>query len=600
MASVIRVLDQAVANRIAAGEVIERPASIVKELVENSIDAGARNLVVQLEDGGKRLIRVTDDGRGMSPEDLAICVLPHATSKIADVDDLFRISSFGFRGEALPSIGSIAELTILSREPGSELASRIRCSGGTIEGPVAAGGPTGTSVTVRDLFFNVPARRKFLKEARSELAQIVETLTRLFLPHPELGLKLEHEQKKGMDIREDSSRLARIRSLFGEELASRLLSADRTIGTLRIEAYFGPASLTKRTSEYQYVFLNGRFIRDKAASFAIKDGYAGQIMPKDHPVAFVFLTMPPDQFDVNVHPTKTEVRFRERDLLVVGIREMLRNGLARENGSRPIADQATRVAESPRRESRDTRGDVYAEMERELFGRVGDPPPPTAAEIARAREPESTTTRRTAHRCHSLVGSVMPEPTSHSALQIHRSYLLRESPQGLEILDQHALHERKLFDEWLARIDSATLEVQGLLHPEPVDLAPAEVALLSDRQLELERLGVTFTTLGPRTVLLQSLPRLLAKVTPSEVIEDLVVRLKEGAALGSDSLVREVAADLACRAAVKFGQVLPAAEIAALMAWRERNPGAKNCPHGRPVALHLDLRDLEQLFDRKK
>ncbi|MAG59057.1 MAG: DNA mismatch repair protein MutL, partial [Planctomycetes bacterium] len=327
MASLIKVLSEAVANRIAAGEVVERPASVVKELIENALDAGARRLEIDLEEGGVRLVRVQDDGLGMGSDDLERCILSHATSKIGDVGDLFRIASFGFRGEALPSIASVSETMILSRRPEDDIGARLLCKGGETEGPIPAGGPVGTTVEVRHLFFNVPARRKFMKRERTELSHCLETVTRLLLPEPDVAVRVNHNRKKVLEIGPDADLRGRVRTFFGKKIAAALLHVRGGGGDLRLEALVGPPSLVRTTSRQQYLFLNGRFIKDRSLVFAAKDAYRGLIMPKDHPVLFLLIDIDPAAVDVNVHPTKTEVRFRDKDRVFALVRAAIRTEL---------------------------------------------------------------------------------------------------------------------------------------------------------------------------------------------------------------------------------------------------------------------------------
>lgn len=614
--SLIRVLPEEIANRIAAGEVVERPASIVKELVENALDAGARRLDLELEEGGVRLVRVRDDGHGMGPEDLALCVQSHATSKISSVDDLFQVASFGFRGEALPSIGSVSEMTITSRRKGEDVGSQVLCRGGDFEGPTPAGGPVGTTVEVRNLFFNVPARRKFLKAERTELSHALEAVTRLLLPEPDVEIRVAHNGKRVLEVGANTDLRGRIGALFGRRLAEPLLECEGVDGDLRLEALIGPPSLVRGNSRHQYLFLNGRFIKDRSLGFAIKESFRGLIMPKDHPVAFVFIEMDPALVDVNVHPTKTEVRFRDKDRVFGLVRRSLRGRLMAEEGDRPLkmqgaasAGAGTRPAGTP------SRAEMLADFERELFSDApaGDvAAPPSSMEPARTVSFTTDTTpdagvRGDANPCKGH-GAARPVPMAEADagasgrfIQVHRSYIIVESAEGLRIVDQHALHERRLFEDLLRRFESAEGEDQRLLVPEVVDLGAADQALLLDKIDDVRALGIDVQPFGGTSICVQAVPLALSRMSPEDLVHDLVATLREeGARLDRRELCYEVAAGLACRAAVKFNDPLPEDEIAALLKWSAENPDSRNCPHGRPVAVSISLRDLENQFQRKK
>ena len=603
MASLIRVLPEEIANRIAAGEVIERPAAVLKELVENAFDADATHLEIDLEAGGTRLVRVRDDGHGMSTDDLALCVQSHATSKIASIDDLFRVASFGFRGEALPSIASVSETTILSRRAEDEVGARLQCRGGEIEGPVPAGGPVGTTVEVRNLFFNVPARRKFLKAERTELSQALEVVTRLLLPEPDVGVRVSHNGKRVLEIAPDRDLRGRVGALFGRRLVEPLLETEVGDGDISMLALIGPPSLVRTNTRQQYLFLNGRYIKDRSLSFAIKDAYRGLIMPKEHPVTFLFIQVNPGDVDVNVHPTKTEVRFRDKDRVFGLVRRGVRARLLEDGADRPLK-MGSQQAGAPA-----TRATMLADLERELFSdsptgspaREADGPSVTFVPTAVPDDQVSTNPCKGHARARPVPLTEADAGMSGRFIQIHRSYIVVESSEGLRIVDQHALHERRLYEELLRRFESAEGEDQRLLVPEVVDLGAADQALLLDKSDDLKALGIEVEPFGGTSVCVQSVPLALSRLSPEDLVLGLVATLQEeGAKLDRRELCSEVAAGLACRAAVKFNDSLPDDEIAALLAWSARNPDARNCPHGRPVAVSVDLRELENQFQRKK
>ena len=603
----IRVLPPDVANKIAAGEVIERPASVVKELVENALDAGAKRLRVEAEEGGKRLIRVIDDGAGMSPEDLGLAFLPHATSKIASAEDLFQVASYGFRGEALPSIGSVARCRVVTRRPEDALGAEIACEGGALSTPAAAGAAVGTAFEVRDLFFNTPVRRKFLKGDSAEVASIAESLTRLVMPHEELGLAFHHNGREVMRCDPAPSFEARLREIFGREVKGSLIPLGIEHAGLRVDGFVSkPEAATARASR-QYAFLNGRFIRDKSITAAVAKAFEGYLMPRRFPMFFLRLALDPALVDVNVHPTKIEVRFRDREAVFVAVFRACRTALDGFHGAPPLrsvgavdssagsvsAVKEERSAEAllPGFQTRDgaavpaTRFAELRRIERSLY--------PTG--VPEGRE---TVARSTAGSC---ARPAEPEAVHLGAparfLQIHRSYILVESADGLSIIDQHALHERLLFD----RLTDASrpADSQPLLVPCVLDLAPAERECLRGLSDELKEIGLVVADFGRMSLAIHEVPVDLAHADPERLARAALKLEDEKAATGFSDIRRALRAGLACKAAVKFNDRLPDEEIRALLAWHAANPTSAACPHGRPVRLHMSLADLEQRFLRK-
>jgi DNA mismatch repair protein MutL len=654
---VIRVLPVEVANRIAAGEVVDRPAGVVKELVENALDAGARDIRVDLEDGGVKLVRVADDGVGMSAEDLARAVLPHATSKIADVDDLFRVATYGFRGEALPSIGAVARLEITTRAAGAALGSRLIVDGG-VAGPVEpCGAAYGTVVEVRNLFQHVPARRAFLKQERAEATQAAETLVRLARPDPEWSLRYTHQGRVSFEAPAVRDRRSRLAALFGDEFAARLLEAEGERGGARLHALFGPPDLVRPTASRQYVFLNRRWIRDRRLSHAIQEAYRGLVMPKDYPAAFLFLEVDPAAVDVNVHPTKAEVRFRDPDPLHALVVRTLRTCLDAAPGGRPL-----RLGPSEATLSGDAASAFggYAASKSDgaaLLARdAANAPLGGRADVAQAEAPTGVPSgapgavRGVAPSAERFVGgggggvevggglatgrvpptgppgedvvvapglfdrveprkdrlggaerSLYPDgvPREPRFLQVHRSYVVVECDEGVRIVDQHALHERKLFDELRARMAAGEAEDQLLLVPATFYPGPAERSRLLDHADDFARLGLRLEAFGPKGVALRSVPAVLKRARPEELCATALELVREGVGR-RDALLDDAVATFACKAAVKFHDALPPEEIRALLAYEEAHPEARNCPHGRNTALVLSLRDLENRFQRKK
>lgn len=644
----IKVLPQHVADQIAAGEVIERPASVVKELVENSIDAGASAIRVDIEDGGKRLIRVIDDGCGMDEDDLRLAFVPHATSKIAGVDDLFRVASFGFRGEALASIGAVARSRIVSRRHDRPLGAQISCEGGELSPVLAAGASVGTLVEARDLFFNVPVRLKFTKAAAAETAAVSEQLTRLALPHPEIDFSLYHGDREVFKTSRARDFEARIVDLFGRDVKGKLLSVSGGSDSPIIEGFVGTPEAARPSAAMQYVFLNGRFIRDKSIAQAVIRGFEGFLMPRRHPLYFLRISINPADVDVNVHPTKIEVRFKDKNSVFGAVFVAVRRALESAHGgsvvlpSRLRTDEAAGLPfETPAVDGSPGRSSIERVAEDDstnssppaavapsqpVSRRVEVAPDPAEGRstvtssdnpCARKEPPGWRDTAESLYRGHSMpVRPPTPEPkkkngqcaavarpavirpgTPERFIQMHDSFLIVEEYDGIGIYDQHALHERMLFEGLMARTrDSAR---QPLLVPFVIDASPTEREKLRAAIADLEELGVVVAEFGRSSLALQEVPLDLAKASPERLINAVLDLEEERLATGFEDIRRAMAAGMACRAAVKFNDRLPDDDIRALLSWFRRHPHAAACPHGRPVRLKSSLDELEQRFLRK-
>ena len=642
----IRQLSPALVNRIAAGEVIERPAAVVKELVENAIDAGATQVVVEVEDGGRALVRVIDDGCGIPPDELALAFASHATSKLACDDDLFRIATMGFRGEALASIGSVSHARILTRTRDSEAAYEVGNRGGAISDPQAAAGNVGTTVEVRNLFFNTPARRKFIKGTATEFGHISEALLRLALPHPRIGFKLLHNGRSSLDLPATECDEERWLAAWPEEFREQRLPLEVRDAELRLRGLVGLPELARPTAKYQYLYLNGRAIRDRFIQHALREAYRGLTEPGRHPAAVLLLDVPPGDVDVNVHPTKAEVRFRDSgrihglvqaavrekllgsDLtpaavpaLAVGVEDAEQN--LREKLAaffRQIPAVAQPVMEFPQAPSNppapfppfpsagEGRGvggaPIVAPRNFEPIRRELPPHPDSlpqgenefvgSASADRLPAPE-TSNRSAKADPTSLAGGTPPL----QAIQLHNSYLVAQSDDGLVIIDQHALHERIMYEELFARVSRGALESQRLLIPMTLPVSSSQMALLEHVQPLLARLGVEVSGFGPGTVAIHSFPSFLERIDPVEFVRELLERgEQELLDLHEEELLHGVLDMMACKAAVKAGDPLSPGEIEALLARRELVERSSNCPHGRPTTLRLTLRDLEKQFKR--
>jgi DNA mismatch repair protein MutL len=622
---VIRVLPQSLISRIAAGECIERPASVVKELVENALDAGASQIDVTLADGGRELIAVTDDGGGMDPDDLVLAVTQHATSKIREDDDLFNIQTMGFRGEALASIASIARVRIISRRPGADVGCELVAEGGEIRPPRPISARTGTTIEVRDLFYATPARRKFLKTNQTEVGHVTEQIARIALAHPGVGFTLSHGGRPMHNLPATADRRQRIGDFYGEDLARVLIPVQRAGTGLTVDGLVAPPAESRGSGKWEYVFLNGRYIRDRFVSHAVKEAYRSLIDPHRFPVAFLFLTVTPTDVDVNVHPTKIEVRWRDSNYVHGQVLAALREKF--------LSSRFDHRLQAPGEE------EVYRERVRtamvEFFtgpGRSAGPASPTTSRTSPANAPGPAPNAGGAPSVPAFTaaeppgaapqtspGMPVPDAVSDSlrppaipaapivraaatrALQIHRSYLVVETADGLMIIDQHALHERILYEELRKRIAERALESQRLLLAEVVRVAPDRLEAVEEHADLLARLGIELTVAGPQSVALQAFPTLLqSRVEQAAFVRDLLDILAEhGRRPGVETLIHDILDMMACKAAVKAGDPLAPDEITALVERREIAERSSHCPHGRPTTLRLTLRDLERQFHRR-
>lgn len=629
----IQKLSQSLVNRIAAGEVIERPASVVKELVENSIDAGARRIVVEIRDGGRELIRVTDDGCGIPANELPLAFAPHATSKLATDEDLFRIGTLGFRGEALASIGSVSHARILSRPPEEPFAHEITNHGGVIGTPQSAAGNPGTTIEIRNLFFNVPARRKFLKGQATEFGHISEAVLRIALAHPVTGFELIHDGRLVLNL-SPTSEMERWKAAWPGEFADQLLAIDAEDAEIRLRGIVGLPALARPTAKYQQLFLNGRSIRDKFIQHALREAYRGLTEPGRYPAAVLLLEMPPGDVDVNVHPAKTEVRFRDSQrihgLVLASIRERLLGSdlspQAEPAADRPGADREAlreRLAAFFRDSSgfktgpadasdgsqsgfpageaggfRDSRSDRTGFRPGSLSKRLEGPAGPAFNPEPSPRAPNRAPLAQTELDNAGYLPGSAAAPVSR-AIQLHNTYLVAESEDGLLIIDQHALHERIMFEELLARVRRGPLESQRLLIPVMVDVSEVQVTLLPGLESLLSRLGVELAQIGPRSVAVHAFPSFLERLDPGEFVRDLLEQAEQDQpGLNDEQLLHEVLDMMACKSAVRAGDALSAEQVAALLDRKDMIERSSNCPHGRPTMLRLTLRDLEKQFKR--
>ena len=631
----IKKLPTALVNKIAAGEVIERPASVVKELTENAIDAQADRIDVALEDGGARLIRVTDNGRGIAREDLPLAVAPHATSKIYTTDDLFHIQSLGFRGEALASIASISHLRIVSRPPeqieGHELTTNQSETDDADLKLAPCAAPPGTTVEIRNLFFNVPARRKFLRRPQTECSHVTEQIARLTLAHPEIAFTLTHNGRSLRNLPTTTDRRERIADFYGAELAHCLLEIKRNERGLTIEAFIAPPAQSRASSKWQYLFLNGRYIADRRIGYAIREAFRGLVEHDRYPVAFVFLQADPAEFDVNVHPTKIEVRWRDAGLVQSQVLAVLRETLlscdltpslrpptrsgdpaAQHQARQTLADYLKRVDPTQPRLQFQPPPFPTDRLRHSIANTLPaqsqhQPEPPSPPDITPSgRDPLSPRLCRGTDldQAQNRAGeeAIGDDATTHqpanTVMQIHNTYLVAQTAEGVIIIDQHALHERILYERFRERILQGPLESQGLLIPETIDASPAQVQAAEQHAPLLKQIGIDLSAFGPGTLAVQSFPALLHKVDIRTFVADLLDRLAQTGGQSEETLIHAALDMMACKAAVKAGDPLTTDEIYALLEQRHLTQRASNCPHGRPTTLELTTHDLEKQFRR--
>ncbi len=594
-------------NKISAGEVVERPASVVKELVENALDAGATRIDVTIDDGGKRRIRVADNGGGMSRADAALTFAPHATSKIAVEDDLFRIETMGFRGEALASIASISHARLQTRRAEEDSGWDVSAAGGHIDAPAPCAAPVGTSVTVCELFFNTPARRKFLRTTNTEFGHITEQLVRLALPRPDVAFTLRHNGRETLNLPACESTRSRAEDLFTAELAGHLLPIVSRTGEVRVEGLLGPPVTARASAKWQYVFLNGRYIRDRLLGHALREAFRGLLAPNRWPVAFLFLELAPRDVDVNVHPTKIEVRFRDGNRVYGEVLTALRETLQRSD-LRPDVQRGGQerdaVAEKQDTARRDSLREAMADFLKSQSPRIRQPalhlaPPSPTRDVAGGWAKRESLQRAVAEP-PAPVAPVAPPRRAVPVVQIHNAYIVAQSDDGLMIVDQHALHERILYNEFKARLAKGKLTGQKMLIPQPVTVTPAEAALLEESKPLLATLGMEVAPFGPNVYAVQQYPTILAErgVAIDAFVRELLDRLAEEKTTDTEHVLEELLAMLACKAAVKAGTPLGAEEMLDLLNGLDVAEKASACPHGRPTTLRLTLRDLEKQFHR--
>jgi DNA mismatch repair protein MutL len=587
----IKILPENLTNKIAAGEVVERPASVVKELVENALDAGAAEITVEIEAGGRRLIKVTDSGCGMSREDALLSLERHATSKISSDADLFSLSTLGFRGEALPSIASVSRLTLSSRERDKIEGTEIYAEGGRVKEVKACGMAEGTVISVRNLFFNTPARLKFMKSSETEAGHVGDLLTKLAISRPDVCFTYVNDGKTVFRAR-DSSLSERLAALLGRQVAAELYPVALEDDGFTITGLLAPPECSRSSASHLYTYINGRFIRDKVVQHAILQAYRNFLERSRYPVAVLFLTLPAGEVDVNVHPTKHEVRFREQgrvhDAIQGGVEAVLR--------ATPWLKLPSRVAASlPPSQPEQVVSEARVAEVRELLvnyrpARSSYHTPTVAAVVAPVREEPA---REHADEAGGFFSSLT------IIGQFNAAYIVCQDRSDLVLIDQHAAHERVAFERLRRQFAAGNVESQGLLFPETVDFSFREGAALREHHAMLERLGFFLEEFGGATWLVKGIPRFLAGTGFLDTLRDI---LEELLSLGRSRTFADVQEDLlariACHSVVRGNRTMTVTEIAALFSQMDATDFSSNCPHGRPVLQKLTLAEVEKMFKR--
>ncbi|MEN6459032.1 MAG: DNA mismatch repair endonuclease MutL [Thermoguttaceae bacterium] len=623
----IRRLPTSLINKIAAGEVIERPASVVKELMENAVDAGATRIDVSIAQGGLEMVRVIDNGSGIAADELSLALAPHATSKLGDAEDLFRIGTLGFRGEALASIAEISRMVLRSRTPESESGAELEATGGVLGEPMPCGCPVGTAIEVHNLFFNTPVRRKFLRTTATEFGHVSEAFTRIALATPRVHFTLRHNDKPVFSLPAESAWLDRIAFFFGRELAEKLIWVESVEDGVGISGYAAHPSQSRSHNRMQYFFLNGRHIRDRSLQHALGEAYRGLLTVGRQPIAMLAMTMPAELVDVNVHPTKLEVRFQDSGRLYSQLLATLRAKFLTSDLSTHVQsggdESGIAASDDPtgahdaghgaqlRQQLVDWAKGKVASWGSERTGHDGERAGTTLGDarsggsvftghdplaLRRLDHPAAPADSRPAG--DACLGSDAL-PATKPALQVHNRYLVTETDDGVTIIDQHALHERILFEQLRQRVAAGAMETQNLLVPEPVALSPTEAAAALEHRDLLAGLGVQIEPFGGETVLLSGYPAMLANMNPADVLRSLLERILAGVKRpDSGDLLEELLHTIACKAAVKAGERLAPEEIAALLEQRHLVADAHHCPHGRPTALVFTRDELDRQFKR--
>ncbi len=618
--SKIKILPEILSNKIAAGEVVERPASVVKELVENAIDAGSDRITIEIAQGGRSLIRVSDNGTGMGHDDALLAIERYATSKIASETDLYAIRTLGFRGEALPSIAAVSRFSLVSKDDVASAATEIQVDGGKIVSVKETGAPRGTMITVRQLFYNTPARRKFLKTVNTEMGHIADLVACFALARPDIRFHLIHNDRTLRDWTPTTEPVERIADVLGGDLKRSLYPIQKKTGDAAVTGWIADPGITRNTAQKIFIFVNGRHIRDRGIVYALIDGYAGRIMKGKFPLAVVCIEMAPDSVDVNVHPTKHEVRFARRQAVFDAVRSAVaeawqtarsRSGPAASTGSTDVSSSfennfhAASPAKAPKvREPSERFG-----PKRNAFSPSSPPAkkaesadlfsnPPELSVRSEEQAPYSRGTETTAPQQAPIWAQAGLQQATVIG-QFHNTYILCEIASELVLVDQHAAHERILYERLRSSRKAGSVPVQRLLVPETIELRYRECAVIEQMLPDLKALGLEIEPFGGNTVVVKAVPDVLADVE----IRPLIVEIAEtadaiGYSPGLDAIIDKCTILMACHGAIRAHQSLTTKEMQAILAQLDRCENPFNCPHGRPTTIRWHLKSLEKQFKR--
>ncbi len=592
----IHQLPDLLINQIAAGEVVERPSSVVKELVENSLDAGSQAIQVYLEQGGKRLIRVVDDGSGIARDELKLALARHATSKISSLEELEEVASMGFRGEALPSMASVSRMTITSRLEGDEHAWQIKVTSNGPGSVTPAAGSFGTSVELRDLFYNVPARRKFMRTDRTEFAHVDELLKRFALSRPEVGFQLQHNNRmtsQFQPVRTDEQMMARLESVLGPEFIESALRVDEQRGAYGLNGWVAEPRYNRAQADRQFFFVNGRVVKDRLVAHAIRQAFRDVLFHGRHPAFVLFLEMPHVGVDVNVHPQKHEVRFRDSR----GVHDFIYSSLNHRLAGAGVGGGALRPGSAIGEAGTQAQTGDWAVNQPAMPISVAEQIQAYTRLIAPSTKPGS------AHGPAMDASTVVDEdgfpPLGFALAQLHGIYILAQNRQGLVLVDMHAAHERITYERFKAGLQQDGIRSQNLLVPVTVHVSEREANMVEEHGGDLESLGIGCDRSGPETVVVRKVPTLLQHADMRALLQDVLSELaSDGKSLKIESEMDEMLSSMACHGSVRANRQLNIAEMNALLRDMERTERSAQCNHGRPTWVQLDMQSLDRLFLR--
>lgn len=603
----IRHLPDYLVNQIAAGEVIERPAAAVKELVENAIDAGSTQIDIDIRDGGKSLIQIRDNGFGMSAEELQAAIQRHATSKLPN-DDLVNIHHLGFRGEALPSIGSVSRLNIKSKALSADSAWEISVMGGSAAAPAPTAHTEGTTIEVRDLFYATPARLKFLKTARAEYAAVKETISRIAMAFPAIGFKLSHDGVVKLKLLPEQGnfldrRRERLSAILGKEFGENSLAVNAEREQIKISGYTSLPTLNRATNQYQYLFINGRPVKDRMLLGCIRAAYMDVLHHGRHPLSALFIDIAPEMVDVNVHPAKAEVRFRDaghvRGLIISALKHALLTGGQTTSSTLSTQTLGRMHPQNTHNPLPYSRGNTSAVPRSYAYGHLGE----------KAQEFYAPLENHNFNITPSARTEAVPEqnieieefPLGAARAQIHENYIIAQSKQGLVIIDQHAAHERLVYERLKKQMDEGVIQSQGLLVPEIIDLEDTKISLLLENQAMLQKFGLQIESFGHDSIAVQGLPAIMGnKINIKKLILDIIDEISDHET--SEKLKKslyEALSSAACHGSVRSGRRMNVEEMNSLLRQMEQTDNSGHCNHGRPTYIQLDLKDIEKLFGRR-